>query len=176
MRSGRGACARLTGLLALLALAGRVAAQTGDSLCDARQSTVDTCVIAADATLPASAFLDASTSSGGCGGTIGIGNGAQTPATLTADGLLSVDGATLGGTIALVARDQLTLIGTGTLLASNTDGDASTRPPCAGDASSPPPCGGLVQARGGTIQLEGARVLFEGLARARGKQGEGGVV
>ena len=52
MRSGRGACARLTGLLALLALAGRVAAQTGDSLCDARQSTVDTCVIAADATLP----------------------------------------------------------------------------------------------------------------------------
>src|SRR3989442_8159721 len=47
-----GACARLTGLLALLALAGRVAAQTGDSLCDTRQSTADTCVIASDATLP----------------------------------------------------------------------------------------------------------------------------
>ena len=52
MRSGRGACARLTGLLTLLALAGRVAAQTGDSLCDTRQSTADTCVIASDATLP----------------------------------------------------------------------------------------------------------------------------
>src|SRR5256885_9413240 len=57
MRSRRGACARLTGLLALLALAGRAAAQTGDSLCDARQSTADTCVIAADQTLPDGSVL-----------------------------------------------------------------------------------------------------------------------
>src|SRR5439155_16570167 len=227
MTSSCGACARLTGLLALLALAGRAAAQTGDSLCE---STADTCVIAADQTLPdgsmltftapnvrvrstltvgftarcapdpatacasdadcapparclrtaqltievaglltldasakiiarglaaagdtigpdggtitlsahdvnlagsirvpaeaqgtlgvpaghagriaidadgtvmlaPTAFLDASTSSGGCGGTIGIGNGAKTPATLSAAGLLVVDGATFGGTI-----------------------------------------------------------------------------
>src|SRR5207253_797085 len=52
-----GACVRLTGLLALLALAGRAAAQTGDSLCDARQSTADTCVIAADQTLPDGSVL-----------------------------------------------------------------------------------------------------------------------
>src|SRR3989442_10124825 len=52
-----GACARLTGLLTLLALAGRAEAQTGDSLCDAPQSTVDTCVIAADQTLPDGSVL-----------------------------------------------------------------------------------------------------------------------
>src|SRR5438552_3680117 len=286
MRSGRGVCARLTGLLALLALASRADAQTGDSLCDARQSTADTCVIAADQTLPdggvltftkpnvrvrsnltfghcapdpttacasdadcapparclrtaetiqvagqlsvdaggkitargkaaagdtigpdggaitlsahdvslagtvgvsadgttgvpaghagrigidadgtvtlaASAFLDASTSSGGCGGTIGIGYGAKTPATLTADGQLSVDGVTLGGTIELVARDQLTLIGT--LGASNTNSDRS-RPVCAEGTG------------GGTIRLGAASIDFDGSARARGKEAAGGVV
>ncbi|TMA55623.1 MAG: hypothetical protein E6J75_11525, partial [Deltaproteobacteria bacterium] len=124
--------------------------------------------------LAPTAFLDASTSSGGCGGTIGIGNGAKTPATLSAAGLLVVDGATFGGTIHLVARDRLAL--TGTLQASNTDGALSSRPPCTDDPGGPPPCGGALEARGGTIELEAARVLFQGLARARGREAEGGIV
>ncbi|HUE29308.1 MAG TPA: hypothetical protein VMR79_00430, partial [Verrucomicrobiae bacterium] len=112
-------------------------------------------------TLAASAFLDASSSSGGCGGAIGVGNGAKTPVTLTAGGQLSVDGATLGGTIELVAGDQLTLLGT--LRASNTNTDRS-RPVCAEGAG------------GGTIRLEAASVDFDGSARARGTQAAGGVV
>src|SRR5207247_2037619 len=99
------------------------------------------CLRTAQVSIQASGLLtlDASTSSGGCGGTIGIGTGAHTPLTLTAAGVLSVDGATVGGTIHLVAKDQLTL--TGTLGASNTNGDESARPPCT-DVTGPPPCGG----------------------------------
>src|SRR5439155_920091 len=94
--------------------------------------------------------------------TIAIGSGAKTPATLSAGGLLSVAGATLGGTIDLVARDQLTLIGT--LEASNTNGDVPSRPPCAGGAG------------GGAIRLGAASVAFDGSARARGREAAGGVV
>ena len=121
-------------------------------------------VIDADGTvtLASTARLDASTSRGGCGGTIAIGSGAKTPATLSAGGLLSVAGATLGGTIDLVARDQLTLIGT--LEASNTNGDVPSRPPCAGGAG------------GGAIRLGAASVAFDGSARARGREAAGGVV
>ena len=154
-----------------VSLAGMVSVSAGgpSSIPAGRAGTI---AIDADGTvtLAPSAWLDAATSRGGCGGTIDIGAGARTPATLTANGEIGVDGATIGGSIHLVATDQLGV--PGMLLASNTNGDPSSRPPCADTGMSPCP----LDAGGGSVRLEAASVLFSGVARARGKEGAGGSV
>ncbi|HYR96802.1 MAG TPA: hypothetical protein VEM57_08695 [Candidatus Binatus sp.] len=104
------------------------------------------------------ARLDASTSRGGCGGSIVVTG----PASLDSAGLLYVEGATRGGTIRLTARDVLSVAGT--LQASNTNSDQRSRPACRNGKG------------GGEIRLEASRVLFTGFTRARGREAAGGAV
>jgi cysteine-rich repeat protein len=109
-------------------------------------------------TIETSARLDASTARGGCGGSITI----TAPATVALKGVVTVEGATRGGQIDVVAGDR-TMI-SGTLQASNTDADLRTRPVC-GEAPG-----------GGTIRVRAREIELRGSARARGKEGAGGVI
>ncbi len=128
-----------------------------------------TIVIDADGSVTSTGSLDASTSRGGCGGSVLIGAGMKVPTTLATGGTIAVDGSTIGGTIHLVATGQLTA--SGMLSAENTNGDPSSRPACVDPA---PPCPLL--AGGGTVRLEAGSLVFTGRARARGKEGAGGGV
>ncbi|HJQ85070.1 MAG TPA: hypothetical protein VKA21_13385, partial [Candidatus Binatia bacterium] len=102
--------------------------------------------------------LDASTARGGCGGTIVVAQ----PISMVAGGTVNVDGATVGGTIALTARSYMSI--PGTLQASNTNGDLASRPACEDGRPS------------GSIALAASRLHFSGSAKARGREGAGGVV
>jgi len=116
-------------------------------------------------TVRTTARLDASTSTGGCGGMILVGD-TLVPATIevhgnaTATPTATVEGATLGGRMELEAREGIVV--TGELEASNTSGDAAGRPPCSGGNG------------GGYIRLAASRVEVNGRAWARGKEGGGG--
>src|SRR5438874_5281240 len=59
-------------LALVVAAGGHAAAQTGDALCDPRQSTADTCVIAAAASVPDGTTLTFTASSVVLGGTLAV--------------------------------------------------------------------------------------------------------
>ncbi len=115
---------------------------------------------AGSVTLAATARLDGSTARGGCGGSITI-DGADT---IAASGLVTVDGAALGGKIELDARGLVTAAAT--FQASNTDGDLAdvAKRPCADGHG------------GGRITINGGRITFTGAAKANGREAAGGVV
>jgi hypothetical protein len=136
----------------------RVTAESATGVVPAGRGGAITVTANGAVTIAPSGRLEASTSRGGCGGTITITG----PATLDAAGLLDVDGATGGGTIRLSARDALGV--SGTLQASNTNSDRQHRPAC-GDGKG-----------GGEIWLEASRVTFTGSARARGREAAGGTL
>src|SRR4029077_1169250 len=98
-------------------------------------------------TLASTAQVDASTSAGACGGSIDIGMSPPLPATLdVAKGAtLTVEGASLGGSIDVAASARVTVAGA--LQASNTSGD-HMRPRC--DAGKG---GGRIDLAAPTVQL-----------------------
>ena len=110
-------------------------------------------------TVRTTARLDASTSTGGCGGTIRVGD-TLVPDTIEVHGDATVEGATLGGRIQLEARDGVVV--TGILEASNTSGDAASRASCSDGTG------------GGSVGLQGSRVEVNGRTWARGREGGGG--
>ena len=114
-------------------------------------------------TLASTVQVDASTSAGGCGGSIDIGMSPPLPATLdVAKGAtLTVEGASLGGSIDVAASARVTVAGA--LQASNTSGD-HMRPRC--DAGK----------GGGRIDLAAPTVQLTGIARARGTEAAGGSI
>jgi cysteine-rich repeat protein len=105
------------------------------------------------------ARLDASTGSGGCGGTIRLGEATQ-PSRIDVHGLLTVDAATLGGTIEIGARGDVVI--TGDLDASNTSGILGSRAVCSDGAG------------GGRVTVEASRVALRGRLWALGRQAAGG--
>jgi len=115
-------------------------------------------------TLASTAQLDASTSAGGCGGSVSIGVRPSLPATIdVAKGAtLTVEAASMGGTIELEAGARVTVAGT--LQASNTSGD-HMRPRC-NDG----------QKGGGRIDVAADHVQLTGNAGAQGNEAGGGTV
>jgi cysteine-rich repeat protein len=105
------------------------------------------------------ARLDASTSTGGCGGSIIVGD-TLVPGTIDLHGDATAEGATLGGRMRLEARDGI-VIG-GVLEASNTSSDVVGRAPCSDGTG------------GGYIRLSASRIEVNGRAQARGREGGGG--